>query len=310
MEADSMGDEIELKRSRDIEPFNDMREIDEHVLAVARSAIDEGRRRVNRAVHSSMVETYWTIGKEIAGAIGERAAYGKHLVAFLSEHLTAEYGRGFGERALRDARQFYRTFPIWNEVRAKLGWTQYRRIMRVDSADAREFYAAECEASNWSDSELKRNIDTKLYERLIHTQKAKALADVPGTERALAVLGGLGGITDCETEEPLSAFKDPYVFEYLDIPPERHVLESELESLLIDGLEDFLLELGRRLRLREATAPPLRRRRRLLGRSRFLQLPSAPFRPVRSKNRKAQAARPRTNGFLPQLLRRPVPPSR
>lgn len=240
-----MGNEIELKNNEEPEAFDDMREVDEHVLAVARIAIDEGRRKVSRAVHSSMVETYWTIGREITAAVGERAAYGKHLIAFLSDHLTAEYGRGFGERTLRDARQFYRTFPIWNEIRAKLGWTQYRRIMRLELADAREFYAAECEASSWSDDELKRNIDTKLYERLIHTQEARALEGVPEAERALTVLGSLGGIVDAEKEAPLGAFKDPYVFEYLDIPPERHVLETELESLLIDGIEDFLLELGR-----------------------------------------------------------------
>jgi hypothetical protein len=78
-----------------------------------------------------------------------------------------EHGKGFGERTLRDARQFYRTFPIWREVRAKLGWTQHRRIMRLKSAEAREFYASECEASNWSEAELKRNIDTYPYERLL-----------------------------------------------------------------------------------------------------------------------------------------------
>lgn len=239
------GREIEPVPNNTAEAFGDMRETDEHVLAIAREAIDEGRRKVSRAAHSSMVETYWTIGREIAEAVGERAAYGRHLIAYLSERLTAEYGRGFGERTLRDARQFYRTFPIWHEVRAKLGWTQYRRIMRVGSADAREFYASECAASNWSERELKRSIDTHLYERLLHTQEAKALEGVAGAEQARMALGSLGGLKDAETETPLAAFKDPYVFEYLDIAPDRHVLETELESLLIDGLEDFLLELGR-----------------------------------------------------------------
>ena len=239
------GKGIEPKHSSTIDAFGDMRETDERVLSIAREAIDEGRRRVSRAVHSSMVETYWTIGREITEAVGERAAYGRHLISYLSERLTAEYGRGFGERTLRDARQFYRTFPIWHEVRAELGWTQYRRIMRVDSADAREFYASECAASNWSERELKRNIDTHLYERLLHTQEAKALEGVADAERAGMALDSLGGLKDAETEASLAAFKDPYVFEYLDIAPDRHVLETELESLLIDGLEDFLLELGR-----------------------------------------------------------------
>lgn len=227
------------------ELFDGMREADEKVLSAARIAIDESRHQITRAVNSSMVATYWRIGKEIVEATGDRAAYGKHLIAYLSEHLTAEYGRGFGERTLRDARQFYRTFPIWHEVRAKLGWAQYRRIMRLESAEAREFYASECEASNWSEAELKRNIDTNLYDRLLHTQAAAALKGARDSERASGALGGFGGVKDAETETALAAFKDPYVFEFLDIPPDRHVLESELESLLLDGLEDFLLELGR-----------------------------------------------------------------
>lgn len=238
-------DDMVLAGQEELELFEGMHEVDERVLGAARAAIDEGRMQVARVVRSSMVGTYWKIGKEIIDAVGDRAAYGKHLIAYLSDHLTAEYGKGFGERTLRDARQFYRTFPIWHEVRAKLGWTQYRRIMRLKSAEAREFYASECEASNWSEAELKRNIDTHLYERLLHTQAAAAIEGVRDSERAMKVLGSLGGVKNAEERAPLHVFKDPYVFEYLNIPPDRHVLENELESLLLDGLQDFLLELGR-----------------------------------------------------------------
>lgn len=98
-------------------------------------------------------------------AVGERAAYGRHLIAFLAERLTAEFGRGFSERMLRDAGQFYRTYPKWRAVCAELGWAHYRRFMRVKDFEAREFYASECAASNWSERELKRQIDTNLYER-------------------------------------------------------------------------------------------------------------------------------------------------
>lgn len=229
----------------DPEVFEDMRETDERVLAVAREVIDRGRRTVSNATYGAMLDTYWRIGKEVAEAAGDRAAYGRHLISYLSERLTAEYGRGYSERTLREARQFYRVFPIWRTVCAKLSWSHYRQIMRLDDSEAREFYVSESAASNWSLAELKRNIDTHLYERLLSTQEAKALVGATDGERALATLKGLGGVEDAETESPLAAFKDPYVFEYLDIPAGRHVLESDLESLLIDGLEDFLLELGR-----------------------------------------------------------------
>jgi len=171
------GDELSSASSA-LHSFEDLCATDERVLAAARMAIDSSRRTIANAVNTSMVKTYWVIGKELVEAVGERAAYGRHLIAFLAEHLTAEYGRGFSERTLRDARRFYRTYPKWHAVRAELGWAQYRRIMRVKDCEAREFYASECAVSNWSERELKRQIDTNLYDRLIHTQRARALGDL------------------------------------------------------------------------------------------------------------------------------------
>ena len=222
-----------------------MRETDERVLAVAREAIDAARRRVSHSVYSAMNDAYWTIGKEIAETTGERAAYGKHLIAFLSEHLTAEYGKGYSEATLRNMRQFYRAFPIRYTLSSELSWSHYTRIMRVDSPEAREFYVRECAAANWGVRELKRQIDTRLYERLLHTQEAAALRDVAGPERAALALKGLGGMKGAETDAGMSPFKDPYVFEFADIPRNQHVLETDLETILIDSLEEFLLELGR-----------------------------------------------------------------
>jgi predicted nuclease of restriction endonuclease-like (RecB) superfamily len=117
--------------------------------------------------------------------------------------------------------------------------------MRVDSSEAREFYASESSASNWSVRELQRQIDTHLYDRLLHTQEAGALQASSDPEKALTVLHDLGGIEGAETDMAMSPFKDPYVFEFVDIPRNQHVLETDLESVLIDSLEEFLLELGR-----------------------------------------------------------------
>lgn len=177
--------------------------------------------------------------------MGDRAEYGRHLIAYLSRNLTAEYGRGFSESNLRNMRQFYRAFPIRYALRSELGWTHYKHIMRVESPEAREFYVNECVSANWSVRELKRQIDTRLFERLLHTQEAKALQASSDYEKALTVLHDLGGIKDAETNTAMSPFKDPYVFEFVDIPKNRHVLETDLETVLIDSLEEFLLELGR-----------------------------------------------------------------
>ena len=58
-----------------------------------------------------MVSAYWEIGWHIAEAQGDRAEYGKHLMAYLSERLTAEFGKGFTERNLQAMRQFYMAYP-------------------------------------------------------------------------------------------------------------------------------------------------------------------------------------------------------
>lgn len=58
---------------------------------------------------------------------------------------------------------------------------------------------------------MKRQIDTRLYERLLHTQEAEALQDVAGPKRAALVLKGLGGMKDAESDAGTSPFKDPYV---------------------------------------------------------------------------------------------------
>ena len=104
-----------------------------------RSALAAARRETITAVNAAMVTAYWKIGREISEAVGDRAEYGKQLLRFLSEKLTAEFGSGFSERNLRFMRQFYNTFPIRNALRAELSWTHYRLLMRVDEPNRRGF---------------------------------------------------------------------------------------------------------------------------------------------------------------------------
>lgn len=51
-------------------------------------------------------------------------------------------------------------------------------------------------------------------------------------------------ISKTETEYK-SILKDPYVMEFLDLPKNEHLYETELEQNLINHLHDFLLELGK-----------------------------------------------------------------
>ena len=118
-----------------------------------RDLIRDARSRVLRSVDAIQVRTCWEIGRHIVefeqgGAT--RAEYGKRLLPRLAESLTAEFGRGFDERNLRNMRAFFQVFPIWDAVRTELSWTHYRTLLRVEGEQARRWYMDETVAQNWS----------------------------------------------------------------------------------------------------------------------------------------------------------------
>jgi len=208
-------------------------EADQKTYENIKAVLAESRSKILTAINSAMVQVYWEIGREINDAIGERAEYGKQLLKFLAERLTADFGKGFNERSLRHMRQFYQTFPIRNAVRSELSWTHYRMLMRVSEPKRREYYLNESIESGWTARQLERQINTLFYERLLATQKS-------GKESVAAEIFELEPITDAD-----SILKDPYVLEFLDLKENKDYRESELEQALIDNLQDFLLELGK-----------------------------------------------------------------
>ena len=102
--------------------------------------------------------------------------------------------------------------------------------MRISNVDERHFYEIEAAKNDWSLSQLQRQFDTALYERLaLSTNKEKVYR--------LALEGQ-------SVESPKDAIKDPYVLEFLGLKELPEYSESELESRIIDNLQQFLLELG------------------------------------------------------------------
>lgn len=198
-----------------------------------RNSVIAAQGKVYAAVNSAMVNAYWEIGEHIYRACGEndRAEYGKNLLRYLSERLTAEFGKGFDESNLRRMRQFYLTFPIRDTLCHELSWSHYRVLMRIPDKTAREFYTEECAKSAWSVRQLERQIHTMYYQRLLASRDKESVA------------------AEIQTTEPKpeyeKAIKDPYVMEFLQIKPDTHVYESDIEQALLDHLQEFLLELGR-----------------------------------------------------------------
>ena len=152
----------------------------------------------------------------------------------LSIVLTKEFGKGFSRSNLQNMRSFYLTYPICQSVTGKLTWTHYCELLSISDKDKRSFYEKECERSGWSVRELKRQISTSLFERLL-------LSEGKANKEKVLELAEKGQ----EIADPEDIVKDPYVFEFLGLPDKKPILESDLEKALVKQIEDFLLELGR-----------------------------------------------------------------
>ncbi len=200
-----------------------------------REVLAAARANAYHAVNFAMVRAYWEIGRMIVEEVGEdgRDKYGKRLLAELSRRLTDDFGAGFEERNLRYMRQFFKSFPIRNALRSELSWTHYRVLTTVKDPEARMWYMEECVSSNWSTRQLKRQIDTMFRERLLATKeenRPSVAAEVFKRE---------------PPKRPEDIIRDPYVLEFLGMRQSDSFYESELESALIEHLQEFLLEMGR-----------------------------------------------------------------
>lgn len=183
-----------------------------------------------------MVEAYWNIGKKIVEVEqnGEtKAKYGSKLISELSKQLTVDFGKGFNTTNLKMMRQFYLIFPNRHTLCDQLSWSHYRLIMRIENEKARDYYIQETIASNWSVRALERQINSLYYERLISSQeKQPVIQEAKENTKNLQITAK-------------DIIKDPYVLEFLDLKDNKSFRENELESALLEKIQEFLLELGR-----------------------------------------------------------------
>lgn len=199
--------------------------------------LNDTRKSVVIQVNTTLLVTYWHVGKLIIEDEQNnihRAEYGKKVLKELSKRLTNDLGKGFSVSNLQFMRRFYQKYPIQQTLSVKLTWSHYCELLSISDDDKRAFYEKECVNANWSFRELKRQIDSSLFERLL-------LSDGYANKEKVLQLASKG----IEMTKPDDIIKDPYVFEFLGIPEAKPIMESDLERMLVKGIEDFLLELGR-----------------------------------------------------------------
>ena len=197
----------------------------EEVYSSVRDAIVAARKTVNRAVNSAMVLAYWEIGRIIYESAGERSEYGADLLKYLSKKLVKEFGNGFGVTNLKYMRQFYLTYPIRHALRGELSWTHYRLLIKIETEKEREFYQTQCIKANWSTRQLEHYIGMDLY----------------SLQRGEIISNFKSAIPE-KAEEVASVFKNPYVFDFLDLG--KACSEKILEDSLVENVSRTLLEFG------------------------------------------------------------------
>ena len=222
------------KLSKANEPLNpDLTPIVDEIKGLMETA----RQNVAVQVNQELLVTYWKIGEIIVRYEQNdqnRAEYAEKTLHQLSKTLTQELGRGFSRSNIYNMRQFYLDYPKFQTLSGILSWSHYCELMSISDADKRRFYEKECEQSGWSVRELKRQIESSLFERLL-------LSRGDANKEKVMSLAQQG----VDYSSPEGIIRVPYVFEFLGIPEDKPLLESDLERALVQQIEKFLLELGR-----------------------------------------------------------------
>lgn len=233
-----------------------------------------------RAVNASLVVRNWLFGwylVEFENANAERKElYGMHLIDDLSSQLKEKGVKGVSPTNLRKFREFFLAHqkiqqtlsvesaalisPVFNDTsphppeinrtlseqslqklpvetirqimtQLPLSWSHYVTLLSISNLEERSFYEIESAANDWSLRELKRQINSNLFARL-------ALSRDKDEVKRLAQQGQI-------VEQAADLIKNPYVLEFLELDERATYSESELETAIIDKLENFLLELGK-----------------------------------------------------------------
>jgi predicted nuclease of restriction endonuclease-like (RecB) superfamily len=206
------------------------------LLADLRDMIAMARVQAARSVDSTLVMLYWRLGRRIREDILEqkRAAYGEEIVATLAQQLSAEFGRGFGEKNLRRMVQFAEVFPDERIVAAllrQLGWTHFVLLIPIKDPLKRDFYAHLCRVEKWSTRALEKKLSSMLFERTALSRKPANLI-----EQELETLRDEDKLT------PDLVFRDPYLLDFLGL--KDTYAEKDLEAAILRDMESFILELG------------------------------------------------------------------
>ncbi|MCB9262111.1 MAG: DUF1016 domain-containing protein [Flavobacteriales bacterium] len=225
--------------------------------------IEEARNKAFHKVNQELVLLYFKVGnlvseKVSAGAWGENTV--EELASFIQDNCPGL--KGFNRRGLYRMKQFYETYSSSefvstlathlqkpeNDVKkimspavtqlqlveievfkfvsplvTQISWTHHLLILsKTKTTEEKIFYFIQCITQKLSKRELERQLNTATFERTMLSNKV---------------------VSSLTSQIPEGLFKDPYIFEFLDLPDGHS--ESDLEKALILNLQKFILEIGK-----------------------------------------------------------------
>jgi len=190
--------------------------------------IERSRKNAFRAVNAELLFMYWEIGAYISDKI-ENNDWGKSVVDDFSHFMKINRPelKGFSSSNVWRMRQYYETYCN-NENLAILSreitWSNNIAIMsRAKTNEAREFYLILTKENKYAFRELKRQIDSMIYERTM----------ISNEKNQLFIAKNAG----------LTALRDSYTLEFLDVPTVHK--EKELRKSIVANIRDFILEFGK-----------------------------------------------------------------
>ncbi len=128
-------------------------------------------------------------------------------------------------------RLLYLNYPISQKPSDLLSWSHYVELLRIEDKLERSFYEQQAIREKWSVPELQRQKKASLFLRIAAGKDKDSVLKLAAQGQIIA--------------QPCNVLRDPFVFEFLKIPEPYSLSETNLETLLCDHLQPFLLELGK-----------------------------------------------------------------
>ena len=194
----------------------------------------KAKQRAFKAINDELTLLNWETGKYIVefeqkGNI--KADYGKRLLEKLSKDLITRHGTGFSRSNIVYMRLFYIKYPKGVTASHLLSWSHYYELLKIKDDIERAFYEKQTIIENWSIRDLRRQKKTGLFQRIALSKNKKEILE----------LAKQGHTPKNEND----LIKEPYVFEFLGVAQNNILSETQLETKLLDNLQQFLLELGK-----------------------------------------------------------------